>query len=105
MGTLLHFPAASSAGHDPHLQALAEAVSGFVCQLGSFQKVAEGSLLVALARIEAALADIDKIGRQLPSGEFKTQIDLDLATLVAQLDQAKTRLAGLGSHGYGETLS
>jgi hypothetical protein len=99
MGTLLNFPAVSPAGYNPHLQALAEAVSGLVCELNSFQKLAEGSLSEALNRLETALVEIDEVGRRLPPGEFKARLDLDLAAIVAQLDQAKNKVADLGTPG------
>lgn len=105
MGNLLYFPPVSPVGYNPHLEALAGAVSGLVGELISFQKLAEGSLSVALAKLEAALAEIDEVGRGLPSGEFKARLDLDLATIVAQLDQAKDKVADLATHGSLKTGS
>jgi hypothetical protein len=103
MGTLLRFPSISPTERDPHLQALTHALSGLVGQVNSLQKIVEGSLSVALARIETALADFDEIGHLLPSGEFKARLDLDRAALAAQLDQVKREMVRLGAVGSRKT--
>lgn len=102
MGTLLLFPSISPSQRNLHPESFAHAVSDLACLLDSFQKVTEGSLSAALARIEIALADLGEIGHLLPPGEFKIRLALEVAALASQLDRAKDKIANLATYGSGK---
>jgi hypothetical protein len=103
MGTLHPFPEISSTRRNPHFRDLSQTNSNFVRQLKSLhkladesvQKLAEAPLSVVIERLETALADVGAIGRLLPSGEFKTQFELDRSSLSKQLDLVKGKIIGL----------
>jgi hypothetical protein len=99
MGTLLRFPGIPPIRRGPQSQNLSQTIRQleFFQKLADelLQKLAEAPLSVIINRLETALADIDAIGRLLPTGEFKTQFDLHRSVLTAQLDLAKGKLVGL----------
>jgi hypothetical protein len=101
MGTLLCFPAIPKKSSDPHFRDLSQTIPDFVRQLEPFQKLAEGSLSLALNRLEMALADIEAIGRLLPPGEFKAQFDQDRSALATQIDLAKGKIVSLWEQTNG----
>jgi hypothetical protein len=52
MGTLHRFPAIPKTTRDPHFRDLSQTIPDFVRQFESFQKLVEGSLSVALVRLQ-----------------------------------------------------
>ena len=89
MGTLHVLNADRNYGPALRLEGPCQITSDLVHQLMSLQSAVGVRLPLAIGRFEKALADIDAIWHQLPSGEFRDHLDEERRVLAAQLSQIR----------------
>ncbi|MBR0825685.1 hypothetical protein JQ596_09055 [Bradyrhizobium manausense] len=89
MGTLHLLPATRKDRPTLRLQDPCQITPDLTDQFVSLQTAVEVQLPLAVGRFEKAVADVDAIGHQLPSGEFKDRFDEERGVLAAQLNQIR----------------